>query len=180
MARTNGRKALTLVELMAALAIASMLMVAAMRATVGISRSQRLIHRQTDPAVRTGIEDLLRVDLLHAQRYRRTSEGFEMQTTASLNPRTYELEHIRSTVTYEVKRIATRSVLVRRQEPEATGKGFSELVCLSVRGITVKAEGSSEGRLGLWKPIPQAAIVTIGFERPGGAWRTEDFRFQVR
>lgn len=155
MRSTSG---LTLVELTATLAIASLVMVATLGVVANMSRSDAVNRglpggSSLEPALR----GMLACDLLSARRWRTTKSGFELETHSSLSRKTLELSHAPASVGYEVRRIASRSWLVRKELPE-TGSETVELIC---PGVATIGPGSGAQR---WRAVPDVARVTLRLE----------------
>jgi len=162
------RPGLTLVELLASLTIAAMLMVTALTATVSMARSEGVLRRETEAERAEGpvLEALLEADLLHAHHWQPVPEGFTIQTTAYLAPRTLRLEHVPSTVTYRVETVNEQSCLVRVQEVsadppwgEVVAVGVSHAALVPAKDIRANAYG--------WKPLPVACEVRLTFAEDG-------------
>jgi len=154
---------MTLAELLAALAIASALMVAALTTTTGVSRSVLAVQKLQDRAsLEAGLRGLLEADVSHAYGYRTTEKGIGLQTLARLDQKGLELEHIDSTVTYEVRKVDRESWLVRTQLSQAN-QPATELVCRGVRAIRLEGD-SDPGPQGNWQRIPPAPVIALDFE----------------
>lgn len=128
-------RAMTLIELVLALAIASMVSLAAMGVVVNLSRSREVQRREADAVTaRQQLEGLMEADLQHAERYRLTKAGIEFQSAALIDPETLETRHLDCTIAYQVIEIGLDSWLVRRQQSVGQD-AFTELVCEGVIGI---------------------------------------------
>ena len=163
--RAKEPKGLTLIELMVALAIAALLTTAVLGVTGRLLRAEVLNRRAAAGLSRTsGLEYLLEMDLLHAQRFRCRDNGFELQSVAALRAEDLETAHLGSLVRYEVREIAGRSWLVRTQQSVAAGD-FTRLVCSGVKAVSLRpAKGERAVRSSRrWRPVPERVIVTATF-----------------
>lgn len=155
-------KGLTLVELLVALAVASLLAFAALRATTALWRSQAaaepLTAQQDNLA---GLDRLLAAELIHADRYRNVPGGFELQSRAELEEKTLDRRHLPSLVRYEVRTVGQSSWLVRTQTRDQAGKPTVELVYPDVTAVSLHPAGSVEKPLPQWQAVPEHAGVTV-------------------
>ena len=166
----NSRKALTLIELMATLAIVSLLTTAAM---VALTRAAASSSRETQDIERTWLPDHLRdaleTDLLHATYCQATEEGFLLKTSAALRPDSMKLEHLPVVVEYRVRNLAGRSCLLRLQrseeDDETLVKPFGELVCAGVAGISLETLSSAPDESGEWLEMSGTVIAAVSFEQ---------------
>ena len=172
-------RGLTIIELMATLAITGMLVAAALSVVAGMSRSEatdRTAHESS--LLEAHLRELLATDVLHCGRYQKTRIGLELQGHAWLDVKTLRLEHLPSTVSYEVRQTGQGNWLVRTQESGSRGE-WSELVCSGVSRIDLRPVGPAPDRTaGPWKIMPEAAIVAVTFEDPDV--RAMEFTFRLR
>jgi len=160
------RAGLTLIELVAAIAITGMLMTGALVAVGNLARSEKRIEAAEPAASRlAGLDVILTADLLHASEYSVDAKGqwLEIRTQASLAASDMELEHLKSEVRYEVRRIDGRCWLVRRQQT-GIDQPLAELVCPDIESISIQ-DTSAKGAQGpsgpLWKEVSHQSVVTI-------------------
>ena len=163
---------MTLIEVMLTLVIVSILTVAALRVTIDISRAQGLEQRlDSDSALESRLDELLRMDVGHADGCRRTSEGLELRCLSAIDYKSLELGHLPVTVRYEVRKSGGISWLVRRQEYQ--GKVFNELVCSGVSAVGMGAAGATGGKdaddVDKFAKMPQAVTIVVKFDRPGAS-----------
>lgn len=156
---------LTLIELIAALAIVSLLMAVALRVATQLARRQDALQR---PGGGSGLRErlgaVLEADFVHARRYRSGPSGLAVMTQASLDGRTMAMEHLPTEVTYLVRKIGSISWLLRRQKLPRGGS-FTEAVCSGVRDIRIaSADGARAPSPDQWKMLPAAVNVTVGFQ----------------
>lgn len=169
------KPALTLVELLASLAIVTMLVVAALGVTTTLARSELAIRRQADRREGLGPagEDLIRSDLLHAHHWRGAKDGFAVQTNARLTAGTFALEHVPSVVTYRVHKADERPCLVRVQET-APGPPVTELVAVGVRSVALAPEKDVRPNAYGWKALVDGCTVRLIFDEDGKVPRDLD------
>jgi len=116
MKMTTRQLGLTLTEMLLALAIASLLLVTTLRVITAASRSSAASRAADEHAPsRTQLKILLRMDILHADSYRQTTDGIEMKLRSSLDKKTLGLKHEPSIVAYRVLKIDGRNWLIRTQ-----------------------------------------------------------------
>jgi hypothetical protein len=157
------RRALTLVELVVALAITTMLAVAALQVVSTLARTERVASaaEETD-ALGSSLRQLLSGDLLNADRTREAGDGFTIRTHTYLAPGGAAPQHLPSLVTYEVRKVGRRSCLFRRQqclvEPET-----SELVAAGVQAVRITSTGGNT--VDDWRGLAQVVTVTVDFEK---------------
>lgn len=164
-----------MIELVAAIAITGMLMTGAMVAVGNLARSEKRIEAAEPAASRlAGLDVILTADLLHASEYSVDAKGqwLAIRTQASLAARDMELEHIKSEVRYEVRRIDGWCWLVRGQQT-GIDQPLAELVCPDIEAISMQ-DTSAKGARGptgaLWKEVSHQSVVTI--KPAGGDQRT--------
>jgi prepilin-type N-terminal cleavage/methylation domain-containing protein len=168
------RRALTLVELMATLAIVSLLTAAAMLVVGSLTHAQVREQAQHDEALlATGLWDALTADILHADRYAVTAAGFALETQSCLDPETMEQEHLPGRVEYAVREVGPRRWLLRIQEPEGRQEnGLTELVCSQVASVAIApaetGQTAPDGDMKTgWQAMPDAVAVTVTFRGAG-------------
>ena len=173
MARSRG---MTLVELLAAMAIASMLCASAVAVATQASRSSILPQQaHEESSLHDQLKALLEADLTHAVKCRTTETGFVLQTYSALDGDSLELSHLPSVVAYEVRKAQPRNVLVRTQQT-AYGQKVCQLVCSCVAAVGL--EGAGEAGPDGWRDAPVAVTVVLKFQEATKktkrfSWRTE-------
>lgn len=151
-------RAMTLVEVMAALVIVSLLAAATLAVTVSLSRSEAaLAPTNRNQQLQDSLQGLLQRELLHAQRFRNTQAGFEIQSLASLDERNLECRHLSSVVGYEVRICGGEPWLIRTQKTDQ-GKPTAELICQGVRAISLVDSGTNSGK---WQAMPETTTAKI-------------------
>lgn len=157
----------TLVEMMVTLAIVGLLTVTALRAVTQAARAGRRQERAASVMGRgEAVWDLLRQDLVHAQRLRRTKDAFEIQGAVRLEPGTGEHRHLPATAVYRACDIRGRRVLLREQRIERQGP-TAELVSLAVLSLAVTGKDGKELPLEKWQSVPDDVTVKVVFEESG-------------
>jgi prepilin-type N-terminal cleavage/methylation domain-containing protein len=157
------RRGLTLVELVVAMAITTLLAVAALQVVGALARTERVASaaEETD-SLGASLRLLLAGDLLGADRTRETGGGFTIRTHTYLAPGGGAPQHLPSLVTYEVRQVGQRSCLFRRQqclvEPETC-----ELVATGVQAIKIAATGTTTADG--WRGLAQVVTVTLEFSK---------------
>ena len=190
---SRRRCGLTLVELLAALAVTALLATATLAIVSRMGRAHRsAVLADVPDGTHSAAGELLAADVALARRYRNTETGFELQTYASLQRESYEGEHLPVTVSYEVPRPESadridadsgrRSVLVRRQVScpglaGATRAGLRGLVAVDVDRVRIGKPGkpnrpgaSGRRETGEWKALPET--VTVRIRRHGAEGET--------
>jgi prepilin-type N-terminal cleavage/methylation domain-containing protein len=179
------RTGLTLIELLAAMAIMTLLLGATLTVIGAIGRAER--HDARRHEARFGPErlrEILTIDIEHARRCRVDGSGVELQTLARLRSDDLELEHVPATVQYEIALVGETHWLIRVQRDAATDAGHSqgthrELLCPGVRSIALRSAGSTKALpAGRWRSVPRAVTVTVEFE--DDATEPAEFTFRVR
>jgi hypothetical protein len=158
-----NRRALTLVELVVALVITTMLAVAALQVVGTLARTQRVASaaEETD-SLGASLRQLLTGDLLNADRTREAGAGFTIRTHMYLAPGAAAPQHLPSLVTYEIRKIGQRSCLFRQQqclvEPET-----SDLVATGVQAVKISGTGTST--VDDWRGLAPVVTVTVEFTK---------------
>jgi type II secretory pathway pseudopilin PulG len=155
---------MTLIELLAAMAIAGFVAAATLGVVGGMSRRAAGEKSAGEASLlRDRLRKALRADIIHAVRYRNEASGLRLRTRASLDGRTLRLEHIPTQVAYEVRKTHSGPVLLRRQM-DADGSGFAELVCVGAEAISLRPAGSGIPlRSSDWKALPRSVVVRVEF-----------------
>ena len=155
------RRGLTLVELVVAMAITTLLAVAALKVVATLARTERVASaaEETD-ALGASLRQLLAGDLINADRTREAAGGFTIRTHTHLAPAGAAPEQLPSLVTYEVRKVGQRSCLFRRQqglaEPET-----AELVAVGVRAVRIA--GTGPATTDDWRGLAAVVTVTVEF-----------------
>lgn len=165
----SRKPALTLVELLASLAIVTMLVVAALGVATSLARSELAIRKMADgkEALRPALKSLVGADLVHAHRWRTVGNGFALQAHMRLTSKALRLEHVPSVVTYRVRRIDQVPYLVRVQEtapdpPQAglVAAGVTDIVLVPMRDARSTVDG--------WETLAGGCTVRVTVETGGG------------
>jgi prepilin-type N-terminal cleavage/methylation domain-containing protein len=171
---------MTLIELLAAMAIAAAVMAAALTVTAGLSKAD-LRARAGDghEALRAGLRNILTVDLTHAQWFRNTANGFELRTLAALEGQGAELRHLDTTVAYAVRPINGVQWLIRLQR--ITG-GTLQITAMSpaITSVEIKVpiDLATPADPNGWRATPSLLAVVV---RSGGEGEpVQALTFQTR
>ncbi len=163
------RTGLTLVELLAALAIGALLAAAALSVTTTLARTEAVARRAHESAaLEASLGRLLAADLLNAARFRETAEGFEVEALNALAADDLSPAHLPAVVTYEVDEVAGRPCLLRCQASEFEPP-LVELVAANVRAVRIEPVGSDpKAAKDGWRAVERAVLVTVecGTETP--------------
>jgi len=167
------RRGLTLVEMLVALVITTLLAVAALRVVTTLARTEKVAQAIGEGNyLKNAIERTIAADVLGADHFRETAGGtaggFALRTRLSLKAGTLAPEHLPSIVTYEVRMVGERPCLVRRQQTLAEAESV-DLVATDVRGIRIAAEGPSRADAEGWKELTTAATVTVAVGKTDSA-----------
>lgn len=163
--RNRQRAGLTLIELLASLAIVSVVAVASLSVATRLAKSaahDRTASRYERTAA--ALSRLIELDLAHAEGYRITDEGIELAARAALDPATRAVDHVPARVTYAVRLVAETPWLVRIQRI-GSGEPTAEPVCSGVTALSIRPAGEdakppAEGQLA---PMPEEADVLAVF-----------------
>lgn len=157
----SRRRGLTLVEVMLALAISAMLMMAAMQVMAAASRcSVKSVVPDSGKRICTArLERLLRTEVENADGYRITKDGvFELKLRVGLDPDEITVKYDPSTVGYKTIDIGGRSWLVRTQ---AAGEDdWDELVAADVTKIAPET-GDNAIEPDKWQSMPDIFVINI-------------------
>lgn len=169
---TTRGSGLTLVELMVSLAITGILMVAALGVVSSLARVRRQLEQPDGAALSARVSSALWADLIHAERYLNTQEGFALVTWSTLDSDTLTRRHLLATVRYEVRQLSGRYWLLRTQQGRATRQSFTELVCPDIRRIqladAVPRTDAPPRRYHAWRQAPKAFLVRFRLSGESG------------
>ena len=174
----NAHSGMTLVELLAALAIASVVLVAALTVTATLTRAEAAAKQGSErSSILEGLRRVLAMDLAHAERSRSDKTGFSLQTHAALDG-ALEVTHVPAEVAYRVVDTGGRRWLVRSQQALG-GKQQSELLAANVEGIELLT-GITSANVSdsSWRPLPANRPLMVAISRSGSGLET--FRFVGR
>ena len=170
------RKALTIVELTVALAIAGMLLAATLRVTSSLTRRGDWVKRRGESVgLREDIERVLAGDVVNADRCRNIEDGLVLETRACLDGEALELIHLPCHVRYQVREAGGTHWLIRTQQ-SLDGKTHSDLVSPAVTGISLDwLDGAGPG-LDRWRPMPAMTEILVAM----GDGDPQELRFNFR
>lgn len=139
------RRGLTLIEMIATLAIAGMVTAASLALTANLLGRQKAAGGiAAKDATEERLRHLLSLDMAHATRCRAVEGGLKLRTRTAVRPGTMATEHLPVEVCYEAGAAGNESWLVRSQYASGD-EAFRELVCRDVTGLSFVREGGTEG-----------------------------------
>jgi prepilin-type N-terminal cleavage/methylation domain-containing protein len=162
--------AFSLIEMLAALALGTLLMLAAM----GVLRSLAHFPAATITAQspQTEVVRLLRWDLANARRFESTPDGVILWGLDSLDPVDMTATHRPAKVIYRIADFAGVSSLMRLEEPLGAAMGREnppQLICsnvsrIAIRGISDSANATGDAQpfeRNQGRPLPQCVEVSL-------------------
>ncbi len=139
------RMGLTLIELLAATALATLLMVAVLGVLKSITRGQKvLLAREPIESWQLRLTEQLRWDLENSRAFKPIAAGFQLEGFAGRDFSSSATTHARSVIEYVVVRAGDRGQLIRREShPDSLQlhNSISELVCLDLERIVLGRPG---------------------------------------
>lgn len=163
------KNGLTLIELMAALAVSGLLVTAALTAATTMGRVDAAERGRIADDPPSSLRDVLATDVGHAREYRVADTGFSIRTWATLDVGTMELQHRPTTVTYYIVELAGRRWLLRRQQADDHVDPRVDLAAPDVVSIHLSVEDEAAANVDSpWRPMQTVATVTVTFgpDRP--------------
>jgi|GEM_PF-6979225 len=172
--RRQTSRGFTLVEMLAAMALGILLMVAVM----GVLRSLRVEASPADSSIPPEVLRLVRWDLVNARRFESGQDGVRLFGLDSLDPADMQAIHRPTTVSYRISEFGGKSWLTRVEQPPGNAANratFSQLVCPDVSGISISPLPDAAGPEGddapfdrnSGKPLPRC--IELHFDRGTGA-----------
>jgi prepilin-type N-terminal cleavage/methylation domain-containing protein len=141
-------RGLTLIELLVATALASMLLVAVMSLLKTLAVKRKVLVEQTAMAPwQQSLEEQLRWDLTHARRFEFAAESLWLMGYAARDFATGVITHRRSEVVYRLVRLGERTWLLREEtQPDmlSNGNRRRELVCCGLTTIAMEIPGEKD------------------------------------
>jgi len=135
------RDGFTLIEALAATALAAIMMIAVMSVVSAIARSDKAIDTDTrDDDWRSRVIQVIRQDLQHADEVQSLDGRVILTGHTSLDRKTLKPTHRPAVVVYAISQYAGQSWLVRTQtDPESRSlhNAWAQVVCSGVSGLTV-------------------------------------------
>lgn len=160
-------RAFTLLELLAATALAAVLMVVLLQVVASMARGKVVLERDAAADTAPWQSDLLenlRWDLTNTVEGTAEPGRLRLSGHGSLDRATLEPEHRPVNVSYAVEQRGGRSWLVRRQSPRGgltNERGWSELVCPNVASFIVEPVEAPDpvwAKIGVRRP-PRAPVT---------------------
>jgi hypothetical protein len=159
--------AFTLIEMLAAMSLATLLMVAAMP----VLRSLRPSSMPADLSLSSNVLGLLRWDLANSRRFQPHADGVTLWGLGSLDAGSMQPTDRPAMVTYRVAIFAGVSSLIRIEEPLGASAGpqiRSQLICSNVSAFSVRGLADSPGSgddqpfdRNPGRPLPRRVEVTL-------------------
>jgi len=162
--------AFTLIEILAALALGTLLMLAAM----GVLRSLARVPTASADAIapQTDVLRLLRWDLVNARRFESTRDGVILWGVGSLDPGDMSPTHRPAKVTYRVGEFAGVLSLLRLEEPLGAAMGqasepqliSSDVSQIAISSISDPADASGDDQpfeRNQGRPLPRRVEVGL-------------------
>jgi hypothetical protein len=157
------RRAFTLVELLASLAIATFLIVALLAVSVRLSRTS-YFKKATQQQLQknTALFPLLVTDVRHAIQCKSNADGFSLKTYNSLDSSTLERRHRLTEVYYTILTIDDQMWLLRRQETPM----LVQLICNDIVQWEVSSDDKDWPIGDQWTSLPLALTIDLTFRGP--------------
>ncbi|MEZ6192077.1 MAG: prepilin-type N-terminal cleavage/methylation domain-containing protein [Phycisphaerales bacterium] len=168
MKRCNG---FTLIEALAATALAAIMMTAVMSVVTAIARSDKMEDRTPDQSDwRSRVSEVIRQDVRHAHTVESRDNRITFTGHVSLDRKRLNPTHRPAVVTYSVVQDTGQSWLFRTQtdtEDRSLHNSWSQAVCSGIRGISLTTQSTfnkleSTGR-------PEDGMAIVGPEESGEA-----------
>ena len=165
---TRSGPAMTLVEMVVAMAIMALLAVACMHVTTRMAQAQRAAeHHQNDTVWDAALREAVAADLLQASHVRLTPDGFEVRTLSHLDGRTMAMRHLPVTVAWEVHRtdggtpLLVRTQRVENADDAASRMGRTDLACAAVTRVALVPADGGRRLQSTWQEMPDAVTVEV-------------------
>jgi prepilin-type N-terminal cleavage/methylation domain-containing protein len=163
-----GRRAFTLIELVAATALSAVLLTVVLSVVRTVNRPQPTSDATTELAA--PLSRQLQWDLANAVVLRTDARGLTLGGYGSLDPATLEPTHVPVVVTYTLRPAGDRLWLVREQsslDALAEGGTWDELACGDVAAFTVDAPPTAADRAAATQPAEDDP-TPLSFQRLAG------------
>jgi prepilin-type N-terminal cleavage/methylation domain-containing protein len=160
--RSGGHApAMTLVEVLVALAITSMLTAAAFVVLRNMTKArQHMEEAGRALLIRAPLRGVVAADLAGATGYKATPRGFILKSMSCLQEQTLERRNLPVEVEYTIVDLARHPVLVRIQRPLTGGEPFREAICLA-QGVRLDTAAPQEPTEGEWQPLRGEVKVSV-------------------
>ncbi len=138
----------TLIEALAATALAAIMMVAVTSVVSALARHDTLTDTDPHTDWRRQLTRVIQRDLQHAQQYHSQDNKLTLTGPVSLDAGTLKPTHHPAIVTYQINEYAGQSWLLRTQtdpDSRALNNAWTQLVCRGVRGLAVMDVPQSAG-----------------------------------
>ena len=153
------RRAMTLIEVVAAVALLAMVMAASLRVSSNLLRSQAAIEPiQHELGDLQDMVNLLREDLLHVDAYKVDGTDLLLRSRAWLEPGSMNRVHCGSIVRYRPTQVGSRVWMVRTQQRDGTLD--AQMVGAGIDAIRIESD-TAGGHRQEWRPLDDAIVATI-------------------
>jgi len=143
----NHRDGFTLIETLAATALAAIMMTAVMTVVTAIARSDKAVGVDPhDADWRRRVVWVIKRDLQHADEIQSLDDRVILTGHVSLDPQTLKPTHLRAEVTYAIRQHAGKSWLIRTQtDPQSRSlhNAWAQVVCAEVSGLAVSTQAGA-------------------------------------
>jgi hypothetical protein len=167
------RKAFTLVELLAANVLATLLIVAILSVVGALGRDRRahaaLAYDRTTQTTNDNLFRLIQWDFSNATRWRSVDGAYYFQGHGSLDPQSLAPTNLPVTVRYELNESAGKRWLTRSQTPrDKTSDGaWSAPLCADVADLTlVSADDRVVPSQSRWQSLPSQMRLRLTYTDP--------------
>ena len=170
------RRAFSILELLAATALAALMMLAFLHVIGSVGRTRAAMARRGgDEAWKADLLETLRRDLVNATGIRYDGGRVTLTGHAALDRATLAPGHEPVAVTYGVRSVGGRGWLFRRQAPRdgfSAGPAWEELVCPDVTGFSLRPATTLQAAAltakGPDEPQPLPPAVVVEMQGPSG------------
>ena len=139
------RDGFTLIEILLAVTIATVLMAAVLAVLGGIGRDQKRLTAAEKSIRPSAAIELLRWDLINAETITPTADGILLQGHGGIDPSSLEPNNRLTRVTYRIRRERGESNLFREQhylDDQVRSQPWGDLVMRDVRSIRITPSGN--------------------------------------
>ena len=169
------KRAFTLIEQLAAIALAGLFMLAALSVLGSVARATRSVPEQTDGPPINHVIELIRHDLMQSERIRTSENRLTLVGFASLDPRTMAPTHRPCRIEYRVVRGDGVPRLIRRQtDLDVLGNQahWEQTVCADIAGIRLRFVSAP--------PTPTTRPATELFNPAEGPFMPDAVQLSIR
>lgn len=136
-----SRRAFTLIEMLAATALAALLMIALLSVIASLGRTRAAMNRADEAQQwHEGVVEMIRLDLVNSTSVTTDRDAITIEGHVLLDASDRSATQRLGMVRYHLRSIGNRTWLVRSQQPRNGGqiaRTVTELLCPDVRGISL-------------------------------------------